>query len=285
MNCLNYELNAEVKDFYNNTFQHGAIPLINKPTRVTASTATLIDNILTNSFFEASLKKGIIKTSVSDHFPVFAALNISKNKRSTSDKIEITKRNFSERNKASFKKDLKKADWSILNRRENANIIYESFLEIFLKLYEKHFPLQKQVIKTKDLLTPWMTKGMKKSSKQKQKLYIKYLKNKTEETESTYKNYKNLFEKLRKKGKQIYYSSLIEKYKNDSKKTWQVIKDITGKKKNKLNNLPKMLKIEKGFIYEQKQIAHEFNEFFTNIGSNLANKIPKVQKSLLLKTI
>ena len=62
-----------------------------------------------------------------------------------------------------------------------------------------------------------MTKGMKKSSKQKQRLYIKYLKCKTETSETRYKNYKNLFEKLRKKGKQSYYSSLIEKYKNNSK--------------------------------------------------------------------
>ena len=71
LNCLNYKENYEVKDFYNNIFQHSVIPLINKPTRVTSKTATLIDNIITNSFFEASLKKGIIKTSISDHFPVF----------------------------------------------------------------------------------------------------------------------------------------------------------------------------------------------------------------------
>ena len=124
-----------------------------------------------------------------------------------------------------------------------------------------------------------MTKGMKKSSKQKQKLYIKYLKNKTEITESEYKNYKNLFEKLRKKGKQSYYSSLIEKYKNNSKKTWEIMKEITGKRKIKLNNLPKMLKKKEGFIYDEEQIANEFNIFFTNIGPNLASKIPTVDKS------
>ena len=125
-----------------------------------------------------------------------------------------------------------------------------------------------------------MTRGMKKSSKQKQRLYIKYLKNKIEVSENTYKNYKNIFEKLRKKSKQPYYSSLIEKYKYNSKKTWEVMKEITGKKKNKFNNnLPKVLKTERGVIHDQKKIAHELNKFFTNIGQNLANKIPTVQKS------
>ena len=57
------------------------------------------------------------------------------------------------------------------------------------------------------------------------------------------------------------------------------MKEITGKKKTKSDNLPKMLKTETGIIHDQKQIAHEFNNFFTNIGQNLANKIPVAHKS------
>ena len=40
-----------------------------------------------------------------------------------------------------------------------------------------------------------------------------------------------------------------------------------------------MLKLETGNTYNPKKIADEFNSFFTNIGTNLANKIPNVQKS------
>ena len=54
-------------------------------------------------------------------------------------------------------------------------------------------------VKLKDLQTPWMSKAMRKSSKQKQKLYIKFLKNNNPEDELIYKNYKIFFEKLRKK--------------------------------------------------------------------------------------
>ena len=121
-----------------------------------------------------------------------------------------------------------------------------------------------------------MSKGMKESSKRKQRLYIKFLKNKTKASEIEYKDYKNLFEKLRKKCKKYYYSSLIEKFKNDSKKTWQVMKEITGKTKWNPGNLPKMIKTEKGNIYDQRKIAEEFNTFFTNIGPKLASKITPV---------
>ena len=247
---------------------------------MTTSTSTLIDNIFTNCFFESSLKKGIIKTPISDHFPIFAAFNTDKNSSITSKKTVITKRIFSEVNKENFKNDLRLTDWDLLNTNENdANIMYDNFSNKFLKLYHKHFPLKDFNVKNKDLLTPWMTKGMKKSSKQKQKLYIKYLKNKTQASENEYKNYKNLFEKLRKKGKQSYYSSLINQYKNDSKKTWQVLKEMSGKRKKPVSYLPKMLKIESEFVHDQEEIANNFNNFFTNVGPNLASKIPIVNKS------
>ena len=273
LNCFNYNDNLDVRDFYNNTFQHGAIPLINRPTRVTTSTATLIDNIMTNSFFEASLQKGIIKTSISDHFPIYAAIILNKKCAKTPIKTKIAKRCFSERNINNFKAGLREVEWNFVDT-DNTNLLFEYFSETFSKLYEKHFPLEEKFVKNKDLSSPWMTKGMKKSSKQKQKLYIKFLKHNTEASKIEYKNYKNLFEKLRKKSKQSYYSSLINQHKNNSGKIWQIMKEIIGKKKSKSDSLPKMLKCGEKSIHSQELIANEFNNFFTNVGPSLANKIP-----------
>ena len=36
------------------------------------------------------------------------------------------------------------------------------------------FPMNKMQIKTKDLESPWITKGIKKSSKKKKRLYSKF---------------------------------------------------------------------------------------------------------------
>ena len=105
--CLDYENNVEVKRFYDNVFQNGAIPLITKPTRVTTRTATLIDNIFTNNIFDPSLKKGIIKSSISDHFPIFVSINISKHKVKK-EKIEQKIRVFSDKSKQDFNNDLQK---------------------------------------------------------------------------------------------------------------------------------------------------------------------------------
>ena len=47
------------------------MPLINKPIRVTRTNATAIERILTNAFLNKQIKTGIIKTEISNHFPIF----------------------------------------------------------------------------------------------------------------------------------------------------------------------------------------------------------------------
>ena len=94
-----------------------------------------------------------------------------------------------------------------------------------------------------------------------------------------YRNFKNLFEKVRKKSKQNYYQKLLEKNSADTKKTWDIIKEIIGKNKPKCL-IPKSIQNNNKTIYNQKHIAKVFNEFFVNIGAKLAFKIPKCDTEL-----
>ena len=76
LNCLEFHQSSEIRQFFNNMFKKGAIPLINRPTRVATSSATLIDSIFTNCVFDTSLEKEIIKASISDHFAIFAGIKL-----------------------------------------------------------------------------------------------------------------------------------------------------------------------------------------------------------------
>ena len=103
------------------------------------------------------------------------------------------------------------------------------FLRTLTDIYDINFPIREYILKDKDLRSPWISKGLKKSSKKKQRLYIKFVKSKSPEDGLNYKTYKRLFEKLIKKAKITYYSKFLHKYKTDSKWTWQIIKEITGR--------------------------------------------------------
>ena len=68
INSLDYSRNTHVCDFFNFVFQNGIFPVINKPTRVTKLSATIIDHIPTNALIDSHIQSGIIKTDISDHF-------------------------------------------------------------------------------------------------------------------------------------------------------------------------------------------------------------------------
>ena len=152
--------------------------------------------------------------------------------------------------------------------------LINSFLNIFNSIYDIYFPKVFVRLKTKHIKSPWITKGIAKSSKRKQKLYEKFLKHGTRQTELAYKSYKSLFESLKKKAKKKYYSEKISKYKHDAKKTWSIMKELIGKIKLKSSNLPRRITVNEVDIFDKRKIANEFNAFFTNIGSKLARKIP-----------
>ena len=71
LNLIDYQSNAKVRDFVNLIFQHSLVPIVNKPTRVAENNTTLIDCIITNSFMDQENLTGILKTDISDHFPIF----------------------------------------------------------------------------------------------------------------------------------------------------------------------------------------------------------------------
>ena len=56
LNVLDFENNKKVQNFMNLMFRYGMIPTINKPTRVTANTATAIDRNKTNVIIDTDFR-------------------------------------------------------------------------------------------------------------------------------------------------------------------------------------------------------------------------------------
>ena len=101
VNSFNYDDNESGKKIFNMIFQSGFLPLIQRATRVTRTTATAIDHIITDAILDRTMHSGIIKTQISDHFPIFTILENCKNSENN-DKIKITKRDFSDENIQNF---------------------------------------------------------------------------------------------------------------------------------------------------------------------------------------
>jgi hypothetical protein len=70
LNLLNYDTHPLTGCFVDNLLRDSFIPLITKSTRYSDTTATLIDNILSNKLSDNSVS-GSFLTDVSDHLPKF----------------------------------------------------------------------------------------------------------------------------------------------------------------------------------------------------------------------
>ena len=83
-------------------------PSITRPTCITKSTATLIDNILMSKTLYSKHNSCILIKDTSDHLPYLAILhNVSLGKE---EKVLITKRNMKGSNIAAFKNSLADTD-------------------------------------------------------------------------------------------------------------------------------------------------------------------------------
>ena len=274
LNVLDYSSNKVVQNFINLTFQNGLFPLINKPTRITRKSSTAIDNIITNNYSNNSFpQSGIVKTDITDHFPIFT---IAHQLNETLKKpYPFFKRYVNENSLNYFNILLSETDWSLMYETTDANEAYNVFLRYFLSAYDKAFPLKKIELSSKTLTSPWMSKGLLKSSRKKQKLYEKFLRLKTYRNEIAYKNYKSTFEKLKKQAKRNYYNTQLTKYAHSVKHTWRIIKNLMGREGTQRNSLPEELIHNNQKIYVPKEIAEQFNNFFVNVGPHLASKIDK----------
>lgn len=100
-----------------------------------------------------------------------------------------------------------------------------NFPNIIITLFENSCPLYK-VKGNKYDKKPWLTKGIQKAYKKKNKLYKDFLKNRTQEAEQTYKTYKNRLISMMRSIKRNYYSKVLEGNNSNIKSTWQVLDQI-----------------------------------------------------------
>ena len=181
---------------------------------------------------------GIMKLDISDHFPIFTILNSKIHNQCP--KTKISTRTINEVSVQNFKNILSSTDWNDVLGKTITNESYDQFITKFSLIYDDCFRIKVKEIKTKNLLSSWVTKGIKRSSKRKQKLYENFLKNKSPKNEKEYKDYKQLLEKIKKDSKKKYFQEKFSFYKNDIKNTWKTLKDVIGKTKINENRLPKI---------------------------------------------
>ena len=185
IDLLKHETHNNTKQFLDRMHSLGLYPLIDKPTMITESSTTVIDNILTNEL-RFNLTSGIMFNDISDHLQIVALCEYNISRYNVKEFQFI--RNMNEDKMASFSNELSQQNWESVLKSDDVNQAYDSFLHIFME----HYPVKKSSPKKPlKIKITWFTKGLKRTCTKKNKLYKAFIVMRSAEAKQKYKTYKN----------------------------------------------------------------------------------------------
>ena len=144
-----------------------------------------------------------------------------------------------------------------------------------MNAYNKSFPLVNLSRKrAKD--KPWITIGLKKSIKEKHRLFRIYKFNHSVENEQKYKKrYDNELRTIIIQSEINYFKEMFDNKKNSIKMLWSNLGHILSpNKRRKSNSIDRLL-----ITNDDSEIADSLNEQFASVGQNLSNSVPDVRGS------
>ena len=287
LDLIKFNRVEKIADFLQLMLSNGLCPKITLPTRFAKYSASLLDHIYIKNgddFVDATTKSGILHSSISDHCGCFSFLSSSKIQKAHYSTIEITPNDDQSMN--NFAQGMRECNiMSQLNRDifSNPNETYMKIENNIKLCISKHLPTKKvKFNKYKHKKTPWITFGLLKSIHTRDNLYRRW-KSKLP-TSQLYESLKQKFQKyaaevdrLIRQVKTEFYQREFDKFSGDIRKTWKTINSILNRNK-RVNGFPSHIMNENRKISDKQTIVEVLNDYFCNIGQNLANKIPESSK-------
>lgn len=280
---LNIDLNKcetdmHVSKYVNDLLTLNFMPFSVLPTRINSTSATVIDHIFSNlhNHESMSLRSITLLCDISDHLGNLVLILNNKPRVRYEDRPFI--RLFTDSNIHKFCNMLCVNDWHLVYDCLDVNDSVSRFMNDFQSAFEVCFPLVKcsrKQYKSKS----WITKALKISIKNKNKLYHKYISTKLMTDKDKYNNYKKILDKLLLKARKDYFAELLNKQTNSIKSIWKTLNEICCFKKSHKNSKINCIISNGKEISSHTEIAESFNNYFSSVGSKLAAQIPTTNNS------
>lgn len=243
-------------------------------TRTTSTSKKVLDNIITN--LDVKLYKSFNSiTTISDHDAQIMEINLPKKGilGHIAPKAEL-KRIFNEDNINIFNNSLKYETWLEVYSQPDPNLAWNEFTNLFLRNFNNAFP--KVMVRERCTPDKWMTKGLYISFDRLKSLHREMRKNTSEALKCYTKKYEKIYHKLIVVAKKQYNSKTLKNSANKNKHMWRLIRNETKQSQNHTNLT---LRIKDKLTSDCKQIANEFNKFFTTVPKKLTEDLNTLNNS------
>ena len=264
LNCNLLQTNPDGLSLLSFASEMNLKQLITSPTRITETSISLIDVVMTSTP-DLVHESGVINTSISDHFPVYMVLNTKLPKQPPS---YITVRSYKNYDPTLFTADLvSKYDTllqSIFTVNE-VNLKLSKFNEALLSTLQIHAPVK--TIRVRNRPVPYVTQSIKDLITHRDQLHQQFKLSRDVTDWSSYKNAKQSVKIALKKAEENYVRGEVFAHKNNTASLWKIIN----------RSIPTKDKTIQCYSKASDLIANEFNHFL----SQLAQKLQMLQLKLV----
>ena len=254
---LNYDCSMSLHDsvgYIESAFDLKQI--VESNTRVTQSSSTLIDIILT-SMPQNHIHTDVLHTTFSDHYMVYTIIGTTM--KPVQQHKNVTYNDYKNFNATTYLNDVQR---NVNFRPTDVNVddTWNSFKSIFLNICEKHAPRRKRRLKNR--FCPWVTPDIIEMMYTRDYLHKTAIKSGDTRHWMNYKRVRNKITSSVKSAKRNYFSNQFVEPSQGPKHIWKIIDRLTNKSRD--------------LGPPQDISADDFNEHFSTIGTKTAESLDQV---------
>ena len=216
---FNIDLLQPKPKWHHNYTMYGLQQLVDKPTRVTDSSSTLIDHIYTNTKAHVA-EVCVPPCGCSDHDPICITWYKKRIKIPKVGHKTIYYRSFKTFNEREFLSDLANSQLNLIYQIRDPNEAVEFWISTFISVYDKHAPFIKKRVR-EEIKPPWITPEIDREIALRNHLKING-------TREQYNKQRNKVNSMKRKSKQNYFKKLLIST-TDSRMIWKAINLLNNK--------------------------------------------------------
>ena len=232
------------------------ICLVKEPTRITNTSATILDQAITNAPNFVKEVQVSPPVSTNDHCTIGIHLHFKIIKEPAYQRTVWLYKNtdFKE-----FKNALNAQDFSHCFDSDDVDSCSRKWTETFLNVARAHVPNKLVTIRPSD--SPWYTSELRTLKRKMLRSFHKYKKQNNDNNWSQYKTLRNNYQKQLDQAEITYKQALASslKLQRNTKQWWQVVKWLLGKGGD--TSYPSLL-VDNKVVATNKEKADVFNNFF-----------------------
>ena len=147
MDLLKSSVHGPTQKFLDTLIKDELLPTITRPSKITQTSATLIDNIFVSNNLYKNFDSALLLEDLSDHLPVMALLK--QTKLSSKEPLTFETRNLSEHKLNVVKNKLYGIDWIILLDSDSCSENFDIFSAKVNKILDTVAPIKEVRISSK----------------------------------------------------------------------------------------------------------------------------------------